>query len=233
MMIIAAHHYMEPPDGEQRVVVKMIKKMIGGWRSREFSDLQLLMLRLQCWRVELKRQYIRVQDLCPSFRGHDLGEHYIITPESGYEEPVGKSMSAGEWVTKVIEASTTQGWHWLGSGHDPLPDSCVVLLFDDHPVYSKLVMNVQTKHSVIPGSASLSAIQEEADKVPLIQDGTIVQALLYVTDQHESRRSKMEWPAPYKGIVMCPIFWYQQEAIWGGAQQIRDVLWGPKRQRTG
>jgi hypothetical protein len=174
----------------------------------------------------LQHQPCRLDDLFPGLQGHELGKAFVSIPQDGYSEPVPQQLAQAGWVARVHASSTYQGWHWVGPGDDSLPDSCIVLQCAYPRAYSKVVINITNKQRARPESASLSDIQKEAAKLPAIHDKSIVQVLLYVTDQRDIR------PTSHLGIVMCPIFRDQQEAGWGGALEIRDVLWGARKQRT-
>jgi hypothetical protein len=170
------------------------------------------------------------------FQGHDLGTVHIHIPEEGYSYPgAPERLSSAAWIAKVKaatdETATPQSWRWIGPGNDSAPDSCLVLKCEGDLQYSHVVINIQSKQRSSTEPVNPSKIQQEANKVPYIQDERIAQVLLYVTDEKESTRSEANWPVYDGQVIICPIFWYQQEAVWGGAVEIKEALWGPKRQR--
>jgi hypothetical protein len=220
--------------GSQRMTVHTIQKMVDYWRSGEHTELQLLMLRLQLWRVELKEDVITLSELSPVFVDHPLGTVHVCVPEDGYELPQPEQLSEEQWVARVGAATLSQGWAWASTNNEGAPDGCLMLFGAEPFEHIKIVINVQSRRRITPEPVSEAAIKEEVVKVPVIKDDSVVQMLLYVTDQHPSMYSKVQCPLPIgDGVTACPIFRQQQEEMWGGAIQIRDMLLGKRRKNQG
>ncbi|KAL3156272.1 hypothetical protein ABBQ32_012545 [Trebouxia sp. C0010 RCD-2024] len=182
VLLVAAYRFMKAPSN-RLVWVPSLNHLTDDWRTRELTDVSILVAKLLFWHDVLLQPVVSLREL---LGGIDVGDHEMsfCVPEGNFSVcDVSSQLTQSVELQSMVNNMDAQ-WAFRG----PInfgPDSWLLLRrCDDTKVDSPPVVAVwiQSKKRQAPSSMQSANLGEEAAK--MLDIPGVDNLMVYVTDQH-------------------------------------------------
>lgn len=182
VLLVAAYWFLKVPIS-RLVWVPLLNHLTDDWRSRELTDVSILVAKLLFWHDILLQPVVSLREL---LGGIDVGDHEMsfCVPEGNFLVcDVISQLTQSDELQSMVNNMDAQ-WAFRGPGNFG-PDSWLLLRRSDdtgsesHPV---VAIWIQSKKRQAASSMQSAKLVEEAAKVLYIPG--VDNLMVYVTDQH-------------------------------------------------
>jgi len=188
VLLVAAYRFMKAPSN-RLVWVPLLNHLTDDWRTRELTDVSILVAKLLFWHDVLLQPVVSLREL---LGGIDVGVHEMsfCVPEGNFSVcDVSSQLTHSAELQSMVNNMDAQ-WAFRGPGNFG-PDSWLLLRRSDdtesesHPV---VAIWIQSKKRQAVSSMQSAKLGEEAAKMLYIPG--VDNLMVYVTDQRRPIRHK-------------------------------------------
>jgi len=188
VLLVAAYRFMKAPSN-RLVWVPLLNHLTDDWRTRELTDVSILVAKLLFWHDVLLQPVVSLREL---LGGIDVGVHEMsfCVPEGKFSVcDVSSQLTHSAELQSMVNNMDAQ-WAFRGPGNFG-PDSWLLLRRSDdtesesHPV---VAIWIQSKKRQAVSSMQSAKLGEEAAKMLYIPG--VDNLMVYVTDQRRPIRHK-------------------------------------------
>jgi len=201
MLLVAAYRFMTAPSN-RLVWVPLLNHLTDDWRTRELTDVSILVAKLLFWHDVLLQPVVSLREL---LGGVDVGVHEMsfCVPNDNFSVcDVSSQLTHSAELQSMVSNMDAQ-WAFRGPGNFG-PDSWLLLRRSDdtasgsHPV---VVVCIQSKKRQAASSMQSAKLGEEAEKMLYIPG--VDNLMVYVTDQRRPiRRKAADFFVPTSMVVV-------------------------------
>lgn len=188
LLLVAAYQCMNAPSN-RLAWLPLLNRLSDDWRSRELTDVSILVAKLFFWHDVLLQPVVSLRELVGDI---NVGAHEmsLCVPEGNFAVcDVSSQLTQPAEVQSMVNNMDTQ-WAFQGPGNF-CPDSWLLLRRSDatqSESHSVVAIWIQSKKRQAPSSMQSAKLGEEAAKMLHIPG--VDNLMVYVTDQHQSVRQK-------------------------------------------
>ena len=216
LLAITAQQQLEV-ELDRLVPVPLLQYLADDWRSREETDVGILVLKLCLLRLVMGQEEASLSELYRELENTDHGSLRIRVPEKGFRVKRIEEQMTQEGFQQLLSRADASSWAFIGPGNKGI-DSWLTLKDKDN---KWLILQLQSKVRTRGEAVDAASVAKEAEKgweVPPEEGDTL---MLFVTDQHAARGAL--GPIPTKRAVVT-VTLEKHESFYGIAKFIKDAL---------
>ena len=215
LLAITAQQQLEV--GLKRLVpVPLLQYLADDWRSREETDVGILVLKLCLLRLVMGQEEASLSELYGNL-ATDHGSLRIRIPEKGFVvQRISKQMTQGDFQ-QLLRSADAGSWAFIGPGNKGMDSWLTLKTKDGRWLVLQLQSKVRTRAEAV-GAASVAKEAKKGWEVPPAEGDTL---MLYVTDQHAARGA----PGPILTThAVETVTVEKHESFYGVAKFIKDAI---------
>ena len=188
VLLVAAYRFMTAPDN-RLVWMPLLNQLTDDWRSRELTDVSILVAKLLFWHDVLHQHVVSLRELLGDI---DVGDHDMsfLVPEGNFSVcEVNSQVTQSAELQSMVDNMDAK-WAFRGPGNFG-PDSWLLLRRSDHTnpeSHPVIALSIQSKKRQSASSMQSGKLGEEAAKMLYVPG--IDNLMVYVTDQHRPIQQK-------------------------------------------
>lgn len=151
-------------DLERLEAVPLIRRLNDDWRSREITDLSIIVLRILVLRQILHVDKISISDLYPGLKDSQFADRIVKVPKTGFRvQSKGKQLSAQQFA-ELLNDPDRADFAFIGPGNKGA-DSWIFLEFADDCPHRYLIIQFESKSRQGPENISQEKVKAEFRKM--------------------------------------------------------------------